>query len=61
MKESNQSKLLIKNIFHRLYIDIDDDTIERKYDLSDEDEKASYENGTKELQLAKKELYKENF
>ena len=54
-------KIIDQKYIHRLYIDIDDETIERKYDLSDEDEKASYENGTKELQLAKKELYKENF
>lgn len=48
------------NSIDKIYIDINDDVIEKKdYDLNDEEENKLYELGLKDLEKAKKELHAE--
>lgn len=48
------------NSIDKIYIDINDDVIEKKdYDLNDEEENKLYELGLKDLEKAKKELHTE--
>ena len=49
------------NSINKLYINIDNNVIEKDFDLNDEDEKESYEQGLKDLEKAKNELHTEKF
>lgn len=49
------------NSINKLYINIDNNVIEKDFDLNDEDEKESYEQGLKDLEKAKNELHTEIF
>jgi len=47
------------NNVHKIYINIDNNVIEKNFDLNDEEERELYKLGLKDLEKAKKELHKE--